>query len=722
MGFDKLLNYLLYNLGQDINNEYNITANIKKIHVNHIMFDICFLIYQALIEIEDETNTIIKIILSIPFSMYDSTTITNKILEICTNKHWINNIEYIENILDGNNESEIIYNFTNYLKKSNIIENIIIDKIYYIILDNIKNIHITDFLKTINIIFDGIPSYSKILEQRRRRIKNYIESKYRKLNFNNYFNDIENSYYEYDGIKFNFFKWLKYRFSIDKSFGPVSPFIKNLESVLFNKLSFEYPNIKININSGVINGEADYKIFNEIYKNDYSGEIVIHSIDSDLIHQIIVQQNYFNLLNKDINLSIIKYNHKDSNYIQFIEGQLVNKTIIKNYCAANNIQSVSNLVIYDLAIIFYFFGNDHLPISYDFGSEINFENYCRAHYNSLKNDTIITLENNEIKFNIDNFKLYLIELNKQNEINRTKIILGRYFKLNYQLSSYLTDKLKLNFNQIILLCKKILYDSGKSIKDLDEDDLRHKIINKYKTMNYPLNLANIDKNEFDINMGKLINILDVLDTEDNYCGLPLYNKQFFFNDDKYENMYSYYNDIIINNLYGQYPLIYDYKSVDQVVKSNGIIILNNQHVESYLKKIYHLVTTLFGNMSEYNSNNYTYFKGYEAPTINSIISYIENNNDLVNTWNQEINNETVNTDQYINSINHHLIITPYVKDILAKFNDPNILTNIEKINLENFWYQNNLNFEFKSFNLEEFLKCSKSCITELPALPLNLEL
>lgn len=715
MGFDKLLNYLLYNLGQDINNEYNITANIKKNHANHIMFDICFLIYQALIDIEDETNTIIKIILSIPFSMYDSATITNKILEICTNKHWINNIEYIENILDGDNETDIINNFTNYLKKSNIIENIIIDKIYYIIVDNIKNIHILDFVKTINIIFDGIPSYSKILEQRRRRIKNYIESKYRKLNFNNYFDDIENSYYEYNGIKFNFFKWLKYRFSIDKSFGPISPFIKNLEVILYNKLSYEYPNIKININSGVINGEADYKIFNEIYKNNYLGEIVIHSIDSDLIHQIIVQQNYFNLTNKDINLSIIKYNHKDPNYIQFIDGQIINKTIIKNYCSINNIQTISNLIIYDLSIIFYFFGNDHLPISYDFGSEINFDYYCKSHYAALKNNTIITLDSNgNIKFDINNFKLYLIELNKYNEINRTKILLGRYFKLNYQLSSYLTDKLKLNFNQILLLCKKILYDSGKNTKDLDEDDIRYKLINKYKNMVLPYTLNYLDKNEFDNNMIKLLNILDILDTEDNYCGLPLYNKQYFFNNDKYENMYLYYNDLIINNLYSQYSLIYDYKSIDNIVKSNNIVINNNEIIESYLKKIYHLVTTLFGNMSQYNSNNFTYFKGYETPTINSIIDYLENPTDLITNWDNQIKKETVETNEYFNSINHHLIITPYIKEILAKFNDSNILLNIEKINIENFWYKNTLNFEFKSFSLDEFIKCSKSYFVELP--------
>jgi len=709
MGFDKLLNFINHNTSQDTIEDINIKASIRKILTNHVMFDISFVIYQSLIDVENEINSIIKIISSLPFSLMNPDAIEKKILEICIKLQWTSMINNIHYILDGENETYIIKNFINYIRKTNITEEIIINKINNKIIDWINSIHVIDLIKTITIVFDGIPSYSKILEQRRRRIKNYLESKERKSKLN----DLDNSYYSENGITINFLKSLKYYFRLEKSFGPLSNLTVTLEKYLFKSLSNEYKNIKININSGKNNGEADYKIFYEIYKNNYEGNISIHTIDSDLVHQIIIQQNYFNLIKKDIHLSVIKYNNKDNQYIQYINGQQLNKKLLSTYSFVNGINSNNLLIIYDIALLFYFFGNDHLPCSNELGPEISLDYYSKIHYKIFKNsslsfiDTIIKINDNNITINFENFKLFLKELYKNNEFNKTKVILSRYFKISYQLIIYLTDKLKLSFDKILLLCKKILYDNGKTINDLDETDIRYKLINKYDNVDYPFNINTIDINEFKINMTKLLSILDTSQDEDNYYGLPLYVKYIYFIENKYENIYNYINEFSINQLIKKYPIIYDNVLLTDILREDQLVDVTeiNNNIESYLKKIYHLIITLFGNMTLYNPNNFTYFKGYNVPSLGFIINFLETNdiNTLTNKWSSQIETETTISNKYFNTINHHLIITPYIKEILYKFKTDNTQNIIKNINIKNFWFDNNEDFNYKDFNLDTFI-------------------
>ena len=695
MGFDKLVNFLIKNLNNDIIENINIITNIHKIIVNHIIFDISFIIYHILIELEDEINNIIKIILSLPFNCIDENTIENKLYSYFSKPYWKNNLIDIETIFDGFNEDEIVNNFINYIYSNSIIDKILIEKIFIKLNTLINNIHYMDLIYSINIIFDGIPSYSKILEQRRRRVKNYIESLEKKNKFENYFKDIENTF-DNTVNTYDYFKWLKYRFTIDKSFGPSSIIISNLEIYLYNEFSKLYPKIKININSAKNNGEADYKMFKDIYNNNYLGDIIIHTIDSDLIHQIMIQQNYFNIIKKDINLSVIRYNYKNNNNIQLLEAQIINKQILKIYSEINNIQTIDYHIIYDLALIFYFFGNDYFPTSFEIGSDLSLEFLCKSHKNALNTSTIIKLIKNKITINYDNLKLYLIEINKNNSINKTKIILGKYFKINNQITSLLTDKLKLNFNEIILLCKKILFDDFKNHKDLDKDDLRYKLNEKYKNIDF--NIKNINKTD----ILKILSILDISALEEEYCGLPLYIRPFYINNeyDNYKNLYINLMEQINNSLINTHPIIYDYISLESVINNNYIISTNkiNDNVNSFLKKIYHLVTSLFGDMSDYNSNNMIYYNGYTIPPLSDICNYIENNKIFY-----DLSNDFVDEKNYFNSINHHILITPFIKLILWKFKSPDLIFIIENLNnIDNLWYNQNEDFLFKDFDINNF--------------------
>ena len=126
---------------------------------------------------------------------------------------------------------------------------------------------------------------------------------------------------------------------------------------------------------------------------------------------------------------------------------------------------------------------------------------------------------------------------------------------------------------------------------------------------------------------------------------------------------------------------------------------------SYLKKIYHLVKTLFGNMINYNCNNFTYYKFYETPKLISIINYLENNKKI--NFNNEIENENATIYNYFNTINHHLIITPYIKQIMWKVTSYDIINIINNLNINHLWYNNEENFEFKQIDIESFFKAWK---------------
>ena len=693
MGFDKLLNFISKNLNLDSIEELNIETKVKKIVANNIMFDISFLIYQTLIEIEDEINNIIKIILSLPFN-FSNNIVQEKIFEIISQDHWYD----CKIILDGFNEIEIIENFKNTLNQKHILNKIITEKIFNSIENNISKIHCIEIIQYINIIFDGIPSYSKILEQRRRRLRNYIESKERKKKYDEKFKNLENTIEEYNGIHYDYFKWLKNRFTIDKSFGPISPIILFLEEQLYKKLSERYSTIKIYVNQGKYNGEADYKIFKSIYEKNYEGDICIHTIDSDLVHQIIVQQNYFNIINKDIKLSVVRYNYKNK-HIQYIDANKIIKNIEKVYYEFTNKNLINKNIIYDICLLFFFFGNDHLPSSFEIGPEISIEYFLKTYYSIFKNEKTIININNSIDFSFENLCLYLKEIYKNNEINKTKILLSRFLKMNYNISNYLTEKQELNLNQIIELSKKVLFDSGKKINDLDETDIRYDLVKNHESITLSFEIKYND-DEFEQYKEKILYLLDKTHENIDYNGLPINNKNKYLTDNNYFNIYNFFLEDINDELQKTNKYVFDYFLFEDIMEKTRENNNENDMCHSYLKKIYHLVKTLFGNMKNYNCNNFTYYKYYKTPKIISIINYLDDNKNI--NFYKELEDETTNN--YFNTINHHLIITPYIKHIMWKVTSYEIINIINNLNINYLWYNNEENFEFKNVDITSFIK------------------
>jgi predicted nuclease of predicted toxin-antitoxin system len=748
MGLDRFANFISKSINNDGIEEISIENNMRKIVANHIIFDLNFLIYQEIVEIENEINDIIKVILCLPFATNKGDELEIMLKNIFMQPHW--KLYYtgsdLENIFDGFNEDEIIAKFIGYITSKitsnvdissekneglSIIELVIYEKIINTMVNYVEKLHQTNFIQTLSIFYDGIPSISKVIEQRRRRIKNYLESNEKKILFKKYFDNLlpnnknlfENLSKKYEGntikepILFDYFKWIKCRFTIDKSIGPSSNFIKNLELYMNIKIRKNYPKIKLYINSAKENGEADLKIFKYISQEEINGDYCIHTTDSDFIHQILIQQSYFKIISKDINFTVIKY-LKNANligYVQVLEANLIIKNLMDLYNNTNNIKTNNYKIIWDLCLIFYLFGNDHLPSSVEIGPELGLEFYIRNHYQSLGKNNIINLKKSYISIDLENLALYLEKIIQTNESNKTRIMLQRFFKINSQLITLFVDKLSYNFDEIqdflnkFITFKALSLDQNK-IEELDESDLRKKYLNQ---VNNDLRESYLDLSIFNLDANKQKLLLDSIDLitenldwyENEFNGLILYNKPQNITTDSYQDLYNYIADKASNNLSKKYPKYYDHITIKQHLDIQKGLPNNYDQVQSndYLKKMYHLGITQFGNMKEYHSNNLTWFKHYSVPSIENLIQFIKNIPDGVNQtkkWLSEIKEENVEPNKYLNSINHHLIITPFI----SKYTQSNQISNIVKQMkpIDNLWFESVDTFNYRNIDIKQF--------------------
>jgi hypothetical protein len=746
MGLDRFANFISKSINNDGIEEINIDNNLRKIVSNHIIFDLNFLIYQEIVEIENEINDIIKVILCLPFSNDKGDELEIIIKSIFMQPHW--KLYYIgsdlENIFDGYNEDEIISKFITYissqitsnvdiLNKKNegltIIELVICEKIVNTITNYIEKIHHVNFIHSLSIFFDGIPSISKVIEQRRRRIKNYLESNEKKILFKKYFDCLlpnnknlfdclSNKYDNHktkNTILFDYFKWIKIRFTIDKSIGPSSNFIKNLELYMNIKIKKNYPKIKIYINSAKENGEADLKIFKYISQEDLNGDYCIHTTDSDFIHQILIQQSYHKIINKDINFTVVKYlkNINLIGYVQVLEANLIIKNLLDLYNNLNNIKTNNYKIIWDLCLIFYLFGNDHLPSSIEIGPELGLEYYIKSHYQSLGKNNIVTLKNSHITIDLKNLLNLFEKIYENNELNITKIILQRFFKINTQIINLFVDKLSLNFEQILDFMKKFIIYCGLStnLEELNENDLRRIYLKEISSDLYEsyldLSIFNLKKDKQKIILESIDLIKENIDWfEYEFNGLILYSKPQNITCDPYQDLYNFISEKANSNLNKKYQNYYDHLNVHQHLKlTKNLYNFDDNHINDYLKKMYHLTITQFGNMKDYHSNNLTWFKHYNAPSLKNIIFFLKNIPEDINQikkWFNEIKQENVDSDKYLNSTNHHLLITPFILNYTLPSNIVNIIKEMKLI--DNLWFDSIDTFDYRNINLNNFFK------------------
>ena len=321
--------------------------------------------------------------------------------------------------------------------------------------------------------------------------------------------------------------------------------------------------------------------------------------------------------------------------------------------------------------------------------------------------------------NLSSLKTYLEKINETNEQNITRIILQRYFKINVNLINLLVDKLNLDFGQIQNFLEVFITILGKKMDPnefelLDDSDLRKLFVTSNKSDD--LKVLGIDESKI-----KLISYNSVMIQENisfyehDFNGLILYSKPQNITMDPYQDLYNFISEKATNNLTKKYPIYYDHLDVNQHLKLIEKLKLNlNQDPYNYLKKMYHLIITQFGNMTEFHSDNITWYKHLYTPSLTNLINYIgEIHPDINQTkkWLTEIKQENVGPSNYLNSINHHLLITPFISFYNLPPEIKKIIGELELI--DNLWLeQTNFKelveqiekFNYRSIDIVKFFK------------------
>jgi len=697
MGFDKLLSFFMKNLQ---NNIVEDLYNKPVVVTNHIYFDMNFIVYNSISNIENDVNSIYKLVFAIPYTNIG--IIENKLQTIFNTYHWkqvTKNINMID-ILDGNNISEIMENFNKMI--SIYIYDLFYWDVYNSISNYIKKNHPIQFIRSINLFLDGIPTYAKILEQRRRRMKNYVDSKNRKKIFNTYFENIVQDLITEDDITFDYFEWLKHLFSFDKSLGPYSEIMILLGNFILGKLKDDYSDIIVTLNNSTNNGESDYKIFKHIKDNNIDCDVTIHSCDSDFIFMIVWYQLLCNTSSIDINIMLIYYNKTSYNKNNIINtlicGKKINNLLLEKYNNINELNCDVNVnVIYDLLLILLMFGNDIIPPSYELGTELNLKLLFETHNVLYQNNNFIINVNSVDIINFTNLSKWLKLIKERNSFSI--IILNRFYKLPYNLIINMTEKYDIHniINKVLIPYHIKMCENNIST---DITDFRTKL------------KSDIMYDEILLKDSHIEDYIDIINSRD--YGLIRIERNYDIESNPYQTLYNYITVIAYNNTEDEFNRPYKI-FFDNLIDSSKeyIEITKSCNTKQYIELIISLSHIFFHKFDLYTPYSLFHYGEMLAPSIDMIIDFIDNNN--IKTISESCYKTAQKIDNYFNPISHHLFITPYLLESTYVNSIKNIeyinsLLNVVGENIPGIWYKENESFILKNFDPNQIINLSNSMI------------
>jgi len=620
-------------------------------------------------------------------SLNDNNKVTGKILLLDFNSI-IHNIS--SNILLELNNNAILNNLTN-----DDIEYMIIKKVndfIILLLNKINN----KKLKLLYIGLDGIPSFSKILEQKKRR----------------YIGDLVDKLLEQYAQKY---KWSKNNISPGTLFmNKINLYLLNIkktinnDTILLNELILkkeDYEYYKNNIKKVIISdttkkGEAEMKIIKLITKlKPTKKTILFYSPDADVILLSMISE-------KSNNIKILKYDN-NINLLYLINIRKL-KQSINEYCIKriNKEINIDNL-INDIVLIFTIFGNDFIPhleciqTNQDFLLliDIYLINYIDQEYIINKNNINVKSLYNFLKILKKQESRLLLRNSYQNIYQNYNYANQKNFYIDYlNINSNIKESNKFSemyynfYNNILLYMDPYLLKSY--INNTKYGCLNFYLLEKHELYNIIVKL----KSDKIYAFNSLFNINYSTITE-NTKYEKLYNIQYSSNTKKHSQNIEKLNNrdlelYLINNKLDKYTKLFNpiskfylniQKKSDYDIYYKLYFNDNNekQIVKEYLSGLKWIFTYYY---KKKNINETWYYPYNKAPLLTSIINYYDNDSIIINFKYKKLK---------INELEQLIYITPLDNSL----NNIKSLIDIKKFNkIKNFLIKN-LNNYF--YNLSE---------------------
>jgi 5'-3' exonuclease len=334
----------------------NITSNsIKKdfkskMPIAHFLLDFNSIIHVGSVNVVSEINSFMRQILKNLFTGHSVSSV--RLTELFTKYK----MSKIQSKIKSDTDPKVVIDMFHEHFNDDMLDKLVIGRVISTVLHMLKTFVIDKDIQTLGIFIDGVPSISKMNEQRSRRYMSSIIEEYKKK--------ILESYADYLKKQPNHV-YLAERYKITWSKAKITPgtsLMEKLVAYLKNKkiqakFSEGKPNMKIVISDMHDFGEAETKIMKYIktYLGETSDNIVTYSPDADVI--------LLCMLMPVKNIYVLQFHQQDLVY-NLIDILTLKKNIayyLNNHPKFSKQTFDINKVNYDIVYLSSIFGNDFIP-------------------------------------------------------------------------------------------------------------------------------------------------------------------------------------------------------------------------------------------------------------------------------------------------------------------------------------------------------------------------